>query len=60
MEELTCSQKDHKYCHEQSKCASCQYADQEAIKDHSSCCTYGSKLEFNSIGICLTHKDINI
>ena len=58
MEELTQSQKDHKYCQEHSKCASCLYADQEAIKEYRSCCTYGSKLELSLTGVCLRHKEI--
>jgi len=56
MKELTRSQKDFKHCQEMSKCVSCQYADQEAIKEYRACCCYAFKLEFNSNSICVTHK----
>ncbi len=56
---LTVGQQSRKYVHDQNKCDSCRYADQEAIKKYESCCTYAGKLVFNVVNICLTRQERN-
>lgn len=58
MGELTRSQKDHKNVQEWSGCVTCRYAAQSAIKNYTSCCTYGFKLKFDVEGKCSTKEII--
>ena len=53
---MTRDQEDQRRLHEINKCKGCFFADEKALKNLTRACTYPGKLEFNTVGCCITRR----